>query len=94
VHVLAKIKPTIAVADFLKVLKAKSSGWAGRKTRGRFGWQTRYAAFSVSESQVETVRAYIRNQDEHHRKMTFEDELKALLRANRIDFDEKFLWLR
>ena len=68
VHVLAKIKPTIAVAEFIKQLKADSSGWANHKTRGRFAWQARYGAFTVSESQVNKVRAYIRNQEEHRRR--------------------------
>lgn len=92
VHILAKIRPTIAVAEFLKQLKADSSGWAKKKTRGRFAWQTRYGAFTVSESQVEKVRGYIRNQEEHHRKMTFEEEFKMLLKAHNIKFEERYLW--
>ncbi len=92
VHVLVKIKPAIAVAEFIKQLKADSSGWANKQTRGRFQWQTRYAAFTVSESQVEKVRDYILRQEEHHRKVSFEDEFKALLKAHGIEFDEKYLW--
>ena len=92
VHILAKIKPTIAVAEFIKQLKADSSGWANKKSRGRFAWQTRYGAFSVSESQVEKVRAYVRNQAEHHRRISFAEEFKVLLKAHRIEFDERYLW--
>src|SRR2546423_2961396 len=92
VHILAKIKPTVAVAEFIKRLKADSSGWANRKTRGRFAWQARYGAFTVSESQVEKVRAYVRNQEEHHSRVSFEEEIKALLKAHKIEFDEKYLW--
>jgi len=92
VHVLAKLRPTISVSEFLSKLKSSSSSWAKRQTNGRFGWQARFGAFTVSESQVEHVRRYIRNQEEHHRKKSLEDELKALLRANRIDFDEVHLW--
>jgi REP element-mobilizing transposase RayT len=92
VHVLAKLRPTISVSDFLSQLKSGSSGWAKRQTAGRFGWQARFAAFSVSESQVERVRKYIRNQEEHHRNQSFEVEFKALLRAHRIDFDGAHLW--
>ncbi|OLE51084.1 MAG: hypothetical protein AUG51_25320 [Acidobacteria bacterium 13_1_20CM_3_53_8] len=92
VHILAKIKPTVAVAEFIKRLKADSSGWANRKTRGRFAWQARYGAFTVSESQVEKVRAYVRNQEEHHSRVSFEEEFKALLKAHKIEFDEKYLW--
>lgn len=84
VHVLARLQPTISFSEFMSKLKSNSSGWAKGKTRGRFGWQSRYAAFTVSESQVSRVRSYIRNQEEHHRRKTFEDELKVLLRVNRI----------
>ena len=92
VHVLAKLRPTISVSEFLSKLKANSSGWAKRQTKGRFAWQPRFGAFTVSESQVERVRRYIRNQQEHHRKQSFEEEFKALLRAHKIDFDERHLW--
>ena len=92
VHVLAKARPTISVSEFLSKLKSISSGWAKRQTNGRFGWQARFGAFTVSESQVERVRRYIRNQEAHHKKDSFEDEFKALLRAHRIDFDERHLW--
>jgi putative transposase len=92
VHVLAKVRATISISEFLSKLKSVSSGWAKRKTAGRFAWQARYGAFTVSESQVERVRRYIRNQEEHHRKQSFEEEFKALLRAHKIDFDEAHLW--
>ncbi len=92
VHVLAKLRPTISVSDFLSQLKSGSSGWRKRQTAGRFGWQARFAAFTVSESQVERVRRYIRTQEAHHRKQSFEVEFKALLRAHRIDFDEAHPW--
>jgi REP element-mobilizing transposase RayT len=92
VHVLARLRPTISVSEFLSKLKSGSSGFAKRQTAGRFRWQARFAAFSVSESQVERVRTYIRNQEEHHRKQSFEAEYTALLRAHRIDFDEAHLW--
>ena len=59
---------------------------------GAFAWQTKYGAFSVSVSQVEKIVAYIENQAAHHRKMTFQEELIALLKKHRIDYDERFLW--
>lgn len=76
VHVLAKLRPTISVSEFLSKLKSGSSGWARRQTAGRFGWQARFAGFTVSESQVERVRRYIRNQEEHHRRQLFEEGSK------------------
>lgn len=92
VHILAKIRPTISVSEFMSKLKSSSSGWAKRQTAGRFGWQARFGAFTVSESQVERVRRYIRNQEQHHRKDLFEDEFKTLLRAHNVSFDEAHLW--
>jgi REP element-mobilizing transposase RayT len=92
VHVLAKLRPTISVSDFLSKLKSGSSGFAKRQTAGRFAWQARYGAFTVSESQVERVRKYILNQEEHHRKHSFEEEFRALLLAHHIDFDEAHPW--
>ena len=92
VHLLVRIRPTISVADFLSKLKSNSSGWAKRKTGRRFAWQTKYGAFTVSESQVTRVRSYIQNQEEHHRKISFEEEFEALLKGNRIDFDPQYLW--
>ena len=92
VHILAKLRPTISVSEFLSKLKSSSSGWAKRQIRGRFGWQARFGAFTVSQSQVERVRRYIRNQEEHHRKQSFEEEFKLLLEAHGVDFDEAHLW--
>jgi len=92
VHILAKLRPTISVSEFLSKLKSGSSGWAKRQTAGRFGWQARFGAFTVSESQVERVRTYIRTQEEHHQKQSLEEEFKALLRGHKIDFDEAHLW--
>lgn len=78
VHILARIRPTISISEFMSKLKSASSGWAKRQTKGRFGWQARFAAFTVSESQVERVRRYIRNQEEHHRKHSFQDKFEVL----------------
>src|SRR5258708_564398 len=72
VHVLAKVGPTISVSEFLSKMKSSSSAWAKRQTNGRFGWQARFGAVTVSESQVERVRRYIRNQEAPHRKKSFE----------------------
>ena len=92
VHILARLRPTISVSEFMSKLKSNASSWAKRQTRGRFAWQARFAAFTVSESQVERVRRYIRNQEQHHRRQSFEDELKTILKAHRIEFDENNLW--
>ena len=92
VHILAKIKPTIAVSDFLRELKANSSKWANEITNGKFAWQRRYGAFTMSESQTEIVRKYIRNQESHHAKFDFRQEFESLLRANNVAFETDYLW--
>ena len=92
VHLLIRIKPVISVSEFLSKLKSSSSGWAKRQTLGRFAWQARFGGFTVSESQVERVRQYIRNQEKHHRTISFEEEFKALLKAHHVEFDEEHLW--
>ncbi len=67
------------------------------KTRGgklqEFSWQGGYGAFSVSESQIPKVMHYIANQEQHHRESTFQDELRALLKKHKIEFDEKYIWI-
>jgi len=57
-----------------------------------FHWQAGYAAFSVSHSNLGEVRRYIENHEDHHRKMTFQDELRALFSTPWIEFDERFVW--
>jgi putative transposase len=95
VHILARLRQDRAVSDILRDLKANASRWineSGLLRSGRFAWQQGYGAFTVSESQVEKVRRYIRNQEAHHRKMTFEEEFIVLLRANGIAGDPEHLW--
>ena len=92
VHLLVRLRPIISVSEFLSKLKSGSSLWAKRQTKGRFAWQAKYGAFTVSESQVGKVRKYIRDQEKHHRTMSFEEEFEALLKANQVEFDEKYLW--
>ena len=93
VHLLTSCSPRFALSDFIRDIKANSSKWLHEEKRAvRFGWQTGYGAFTVSCSQVETVRAYIRNQAEHHRKLTFAEEFRAILERHGIAFEEKYLF--
>jgi len=92
VHVLARIQPVISISEFMSKFKSISSGWARRQTRKYFKWQVRYGAFTVSESQVERVQNYIRNQEAHHSRILFEGKFRALLKSNGIEFEEKYLW--
>ena len=57
-----------------------------------FRWQEKYGAFSVSASQLDKITEYIRNQEAHHHKMTFQEEFLALLKKHRLEYDERYLW--
>ena len=94
VHVLARLSRTITQAEWVKELKRASTGWLQAQSRDGqdFQWQGGYAAFSVSQPNVEQVIQYIANQEEHHRRMSFQDELLALLRKHKVAWDERYLW--
>jgi REP element-mobilizing transposase RayT len=86
VHILAKLPPTIPVADLREKLKANTSKGAKSVRRG-FGWQEGYSAFSVSESQVVRVRHCIKKQQEHNARVSSRGELIALLEAHGVEYD-------
>jgi len=93
-HLLLLLPPTIALSDALRTLKANSSKWVRESVtpQHKFSWQSGYAAFSVSRSGIEDVVRYIENQEEHHRKFSFETELPALLKKHDVIYDERYLW--
>jgi len=94
VHLLVGISRELALADFVRDLKANSSKWIHQTfpDQSRFAWQGGYGAFSVSQSNVDGVRRYIARQQEHHRVRTFQEEYRALLERHGIAFDERYLW--
>ena len=85
-HLLIELHPTISVVEVIQKLKSNSSRWIKQKfpRLRRFRWQEGYAAFSVSRSRLPRVKEYIRNQPEHHKKVTFSEEIRLLLRAHGI----------
>lgn len=91
VHLLLKLKPTHSVSDFVRVLKASSSKWINeeRLTDERFAWQEGYSVFTVSQSQVEAVRRYLRRQEEHHAERNFSGELQDLCERHGVEFDPR-----
>lgn len=93
IHLTTILPPTRAVADVMRDIKAGSSGWIRHEFRGmkEFAWQDGYAAFSVSQSVMPNVIGYVRTQQEHHRKMTFVEELARLLEKHGISFDPQYL---
>jgi REP element-mobilizing transposase RayT len=94
VHLLCALSRTCDAATMVKEAKRASSLWI--KTKGpdltEFAWQNGYGIFSIGFSQIEAVRGYIATQEEHHQKMSFQDELRELLRRYEVEFDERYVW--
>ena len=93
VHLLVKTPATVAISDFVRIVKANSSRWVHETfPRATFTWQTGYGAFSVSHSSVEAVREYIAGQEEHHKTLSFQEEFVAFLHRHGMEYDERYLW--
>ena len=94
VHLLCLFPRTRSVADVIKETKRVSTKWLQEQTveLRDFHWQAGYGVFSVSQSNVESVIGYIRDQESHHRKVTFQDEYRAFLRRHAVEFDERYVW--
>ena len=94
VHLLVGIKPSIAISDLVRDLKAGSSNFINQQhwVKGKFNWQEGFGAFSYSKSQIDTVIKYILSQEEHHKKTTFREEYFNFLEKFEIDYDEKYVF--
>ncbi len=92
-HALISLRTDVSMADAMRKWKGLSSGWVHKTfpRYGEFGWQDGYAAFSVSASAVDSVRAYIAGQELHHRKMSFAEELRAFLDRHGVGYDPDHL---
>ncbi len=94
VHVLCLLSKNLSLAKLVEELKTGSSKWL--KAKGpefqSFHWQSGYGGFSVGESGLEAVSRYIERQEEHHRKISFQDEYRKLLEKYRVPYDERFVW--
>jgi REP element-mobilizing transposase RayT len=91
VHLLIQLPPVLALAEAISVVKSNSSRWMNDHGI-EFNWQEGYGAFSVSASNLGTVKRYIANQEQHHRKKTYEQEFEGLLRKHGIPFDPKYVF--
>jgi len=94
VHVLCLLSRKISLMKLIERIKANSSKWI--KTKGikyqNFYWQRGYGAFSVRHSQVDIVKSYILNQENHHMKKSYKDEYLVFLQENNIEYDERYVW--
>ena len=94
VHLLSSLSRTHAAAEVIKEVKRSSSLWLKTKSSdlADFAWQNGYGIFSIGYSQIEPVREYIAGQEAHHRKVSFQDEFRQLLKRYEIEFDERYVW--
>ena len=91
VHLLIGLRATHCLADFLRELKKASSSWIIINHDSQFAWQDGYSAFTVSATHLDAVKKYIANQEKHHQKVDFVEELKQLLEKNGVKYDPKYL---
>jgi len=94
IHVFAGLRPSMAIADLVRDIKNNSSNLINdnKFVKGKFYWQEGYGVFSYSHSHIETVYNYIKNQEEHHKKKTFQQEYVELLKKFEIEYNEKYLF--
>jgi REP element-mobilizing transposase RayT len=94
IHALVSVAPTVAPAEVVKIVKSKSSKWINESLGlpCRFEWQEGYGAFSVSCSQVDKIVDYIRNQERHHGKKSFQEEYLGFLKKHGIEYDGRYIW--
>ena len=94
VHILFRLGRRIEVSDLVMELKRDSSKWVKDQSPNLSGfyWQNGYGAFSISPSHVEPLRTYIANQEEHHKKESFQDEFRRLLTIYDLEWDERYVW--
>jgi putative transposase len=94
VHLFFRLSRTRTIAEIVEALKTSSSKWI--KTKGSnfasFHWQSGYGAFSVSQSDADAVVAYIQNQPEHHKRVSFQEEYRRFLDRYQIAYDERYVW--
>lgn len=94
IHIVTTLPRTLSQAQLIEQIKKTSSKWIKAldvRYRGFF-WQRGYAAFSVGPSQLDSVLEYIDKQQGHHRRRTFQEEYRELLRKHGVDFDERYVW--
>lgn len=94
IHIACTLSHTIAVSKLVQEIKQDSSKWI--KSKGQrladFSWQAGYGAFSIGQSQLNDLRGYIANQRNHHRQISFQDELRQICERYNVTLDERYAW--
>ena len=94
VHLLVRIPAKTSVSNFVGRVKSNTSRHINQQSgpSAIFAWQDGFGAFSVSPSNVESVRVYLQNQMEHHRELSFEDEYRNFLKKHDVEFDDRYVF--
>ena len=94
VHILLSLPSTLSIAKALQLIKGGSSKWVHDSfpEQWAFRWQIKYGAFGVSVSLLDKTIDYIKNQEQHHRKVSFQEEFLLLLKKHNVAYDERYLW--
>ena len=94
IHILCLLSKKVTQIKLLEEVKKQSSKWIKKQGDNfiNFYWQDGYGVFSVNPSEIDVVVAYIINQKEHHKRVSFQDEFRAFLKKYKVDFDEKYVW--
>jgi putative transposase len=94
IHAFIGLNPAKNISDLVREMKSESSNYINSQKllNKKFNWQGGYGAFSYSQSHIQQVYNYIENQELHHQKKTFREEYYALLKAFKINYDEKYLF--
>ena len=91
-HTLLLLARTRTIADVIEEMKKSSSAWMKQQGLRSFFWQAGYGAFSIGASQAAAVTRYIARQDEHHRRLSFQDEFRRFLERYGVAYDERYVW--
>src|SRR3989442_10292846 len=94
IHALCLLSRKFAIKDVIEEAKTETTKWLKKQgpPYADFHWQAGYGIFSVSESNAEQVKQYIADQAKHHKKLTFQDEFRAMCKRHGIEIDERYVW--
>lgn len=94
IHILCALSRTVSIADTMKKVKGNSSKWVNEQwpSKDPFRWQEGYGALPVGQGDVEGLVRYIDGQEAHHKKVSFQDEFRELMRIAGIEIDERYVW--
>ena len=94
IHIFGGLNPKQSISDLMRTIKSDSSEWINKQglTTPKFNWQEGYSAFSYHRNDVDRIVKYVKNQQEHHKTISFPDEYRAILNEFKVKFDDRYLF--